>query len=55
MFDEVQTGFGRIGSLFGFESYNIVPDILVLAKSLGGGMPLGAFIIFSLIILIPPI
>ncbi|MCK4920386.1 MAG: aspartate aminotransferase family protein [Bacteroidales bacterium] len=44
IFDEVQTGFGRIGSLFGFESYNIVPDILVLAKSLGGGMPLGAFI-----------
>ncbi|MCF8379516.1 MAG: aspartate aminotransferase family protein [Bacteroidales bacterium] len=42
--DEVQTGFGRIGSMFGFESYNIVPDILVLAKSLGGGMPLGAFI-----------
>ena len=42
--DEVQTGFGRMGSLFGFEIYDIKPDILVLAKSLGGGMPLGAFI-----------
>ncbi len=42
--DEVQTGFGRMGSLFGFEIYDIQPDILVLAKSLGGGMPLGAFI-----------
>lgn len=44
VFDEIQTSFGRLGSLFGFESVSIVPDILVLAKSLGGGMPLGAFI-----------
>ncbi len=42
--DEIQTGFGRTGSLFSFLSTGIVPDILVLAKSLGGGMPLGAFI-----------
>lgn len=42
--DEVQTGFGRLGSLFGFESAGIIPDILVLSKSFGGGMPLGAFI-----------
>lgn len=44
VFDEIQTGFGRLGEVFGFELYGIVPDILVLAKSLGGGMPLGAFI-----------
>lgn len=44
VFDEIQTGFGRIGSMFALERYNVVPDILVLAKALGGGMPLGAFI-----------
>jgi len=42
--DEAQTGLGRTGSLFAMEYFKIVPDILVLAKSLGGGMPLGAFI-----------
>lgn len=42
--DEAQTGFGRTGTMFAFEQYNIIPDILVLAKALGGGMPLGAFI-----------
>ena len=42
--DEVQTGFGRTGTMFAFERYGIIPDILLLAKSLGGGMPLGAFI-----------
>lgn len=42
--DEVQTGFGRTGTLFAFERYGIIPDILLLAKALGGGMPLGAFI-----------
>ncbi|NPA34338.1 MAG: aspartate aminotransferase family protein [Chlorobi bacterium] len=44
VFDEVQTGFGRAGSLFAFEKYGVVPDVLVLAKALGGGFPLGAFI-----------
>jgi acetylornithine/succinyldiaminopimelate/putrescine aminotransferase len=44
VFDEIQTGFGRLGEIFGFQISGIVPDILVLAKSLGGGMPLGAFI-----------
>jgi len=42
--DEIQTGFGRTGRLWGFEHFNIVPDILLLGKALGGGMPLGAFI-----------
>lgn len=42
--DEIQTGFGRTGSMFAYENYDIYPDILVLAKSLGGGMPVGAII-----------
>ncbi|MBE0647669.1 MAG: aspartate aminotransferase family protein [Bacteroidales bacterium] len=42
--DDVQMGFGRTGSLFSFEQYGFVPDVLVLAKALGAGMPLGAFI-----------
>ncbi|NTW34206.1 MAG: aspartate aminotransferase family protein, partial [Bacteroidetes bacterium] len=42
--DEIQTGLGRTGKMFAFEHYNIIPDILTLAKGLGGGMPLGAFI-----------
>ncbi|GHT12250.1 aspartate aminotransferase family protein [Bacteroidia bacterium] len=42
--DEVQTGMGRTGTFFAFEKYGIVPDILTLAKALGGGMPLGAFV-----------
>ena len=42
--DEIQTCFGRLGTLFGFEKYNIVPDILCIAKGMGGGMPIGAFI-----------
>ncbi len=42
--DEIQTGFGRTGKLWGFEYFDIIPDILLLGKALGGGMPLGAFI-----------
>lgn len=42
--DDVQMGMGRTGKLFSFEHFSIVPDILVLAKALGGGLPLGAFI-----------
>lgn len=44
VFDEIQAGFGRTGSLWTFEQYNVIPDILLLGKALGGGMPLGAFI-----------
>lgn len=42
--DEIQVGYGRTGSLFAFEQYGIVPDILLLAKAMGGGMPIGAFV-----------
>ena len=42
--DEIQCGFGRTGKMFGFEHYGIIPDILMLAKGIGGGMPIGAFI-----------
>lgn len=42
--DEIQAGFGRTGTFWGFENYGIVPDILACAKGMGGGMPIGAFI-----------
>ncbi len=42
--DEIQTGIGRTGKFWGFENYNMTPDIIVTGKGLGGGMPIGAFI-----------
>ncbi len=45
IFDEVQTGIGRLGEMFGFKQYGVVPDLMVLAKSLGGGLPIGALIV----------
>ena len=41
--DEIQPGFGRTGTLFGFQNYDVVPDIVVMGKGMGGGMPVGAF------------
>ena len=45
VFDEVQTGFGRLGTLFGYESFGVEPDVMTLAKGLGGGAPIGAFML----------
>jgi len=42
MFDEVQTGVGRTGRLFAYEQFDVVPDVMALAKGLGGGLPIGA-------------
>jgi len=44
IFDEIQSGYGRTGNLFAFQKYNVVPDVLLVAKGMGGGLPLGAFI-----------
>ena len=44
IFDEVQTGMGRLGTLFGYQSFGVEPDIITLAKALGGGVPIGAFL-----------
>ena len=44
IFDEVQTGMGRTGEMFGFKHYDVVPDLMVLAKALGGGLPIGALV-----------
>ncbi|MDI1255143.1 MAG: aspartate aminotransferase family protein [Flavobacterium sp.] len=42
--DEIQPGFGRTGKLFGFENYNAIPDVIIIGKGMGGGMPVGAFV-----------
>lgn len=44
IFDEIQTGFGRTGNLFAFQGYQVIPDILLMAKGMGGGLPIGAFV-----------
>ena len=41
--DEIQPGFGRTGKLFGFQNYDVVPDIVIMGKGMGGGMPVGGF------------
>jgi acetylornithine/LysW-gamma-L-lysine aminotransferase len=52
--DEVQTGFGRTGKLFAFQHYGLEPDLLCLAKSMAGGLPMGATLIGSRIGTLPP-
>jgi acetylornithine/N-succinyldiaminopimelate aminotransferase len=47
IFDEVQTGMGRTGRLFCYQHYDIIPDVMTLAKSLGGGLPIGAMVVGS--------
>ncbi len=44
VFDEVQTGMGRTGTMFAFKHYNVIPDLMMLAKALGGGLPIGALV-----------
>lgn len=45
--DEIQPGFGRTGKLFGYQNYNVVPDVVIIGKGMGGGMPVGGFVASS--------
>ena len=45
IFDEVQTGIGRTGEMYGFKRYGVKPDLMTLAKALGGGLPIGALVV----------
>ncbi|MEX0681442.1 MAG: aspartate aminotransferase family protein [Balneolales bacterium] len=59
IFDEIQSGFGRTGTFFVFEQYDVIPDVLTMAKAMGGGMPLGGLAsssdIFSVFMCDPPL
>ncbi len=54
MLDEIQTGIGRTGTLFAYENYGVEPDIMTLAKGLGGGVPIGAFLAKNIVSVFTP-
>ena len=54
IFDEVQTGLGRLGTLFGYQAFDVEPDVMTLAKALGGGVPIGAFLAKDAVAVLQP-